>query len=137
MRYRRLDYRYTMIRFGTWPLAPMSWAQGIASPYPEEARWRPDADMCETARAIVVVVDLAGVGEDEVEIQLFDNALVVKGQRSLPGCDASSVYHAVGVRQGPFRLELPLPAAVDAEAVEVRYERGLLRITLGKREGRS
>jgi len=137
MRYRRLEYRYTMVRFGTWPLAPLSWTTGLASPYLEEARWRPDADMCETARAIVVVVDLAGVSEDEVEIQLFDNALVVKGQRTLPGCDATSVYHAVGVRQGPFRLELPLPAPVDHEAVEVHYDRGLLRISLGKHEGRA
>ena len=37
------------------------------------------------------------------------------------------MYHAVSIRQGPFRLELPLAAPVDAERVEVRYERGLLR----------
>jgi len=39
MRYRRLDYRYTMVRFSTWPLGQISWASGIASPYLEEARW--------------------------------------------------------------------------------------------------
>jgi HSP20 family molecular chaperone IbpA len=29
-------------------------------------------------------------------------------------------------------VELPLPAAVDAERVEARYDRGLLRITMPK-----
>jgi HSP20 family molecular chaperone IbpA len=42
------------------------------------------------------------------------------------------VFHAAGVRQGPFRLELPLPAPVDPDGVEARYERGLLRIALRK-----
>jgi HSP20 family molecular chaperone IbpA len=42
-------------------------------------------------------------------------------------------YHAAGVRQGPFRVELPLPAPVDGERVEALYDRGLLRISLPKR----
>jgi HSP20 family protein len=43
------------------------------------------------------------------------------------------MYHAAGVRRGPFRVELPLPAPVDPEGVQTRYERGLLRITMPKR----
>jgi len=43
------------------------------------------------------------------------------------------VYHAAGIRQGLFQVDIPLPALVDAERVEARYERGVLRITLPKR----
>jgi HSP20 family protein len=42
------------------------------------------------------------------------------------------VYHAAGIRQGPFQVEVPLPAPVDAAGVQARYEHGLLRITLPK-----
>jgi HSP20 family molecular chaperone IbpA len=42
------------------------------------------------------------------------------------------VYQAAGIRQGPFRAEVPLPVPVDAERVEARYDRGLLSITLPK-----
>jgi HSP20 family protein len=59
--------------------------------------------------------------------------LVVEGRRRLPSCQEGAVYHAAGIRQGPFRVELALPAPVDAERVEARYDRGLLRITLPKR----
>jgi HSP20 family molecular chaperone IbpA len=45
------------------------------------------------------------------------------------------VYHAAGIRRGPFKLELPLPAAVDTAKVQARHERGLLRITLAKHPG--
>ena len=98
-----------------------------------QARWRPDADTYETATTVEIIVDLAGVEEDDFEVQLFEDALVVEGRRQLPSCDERRVYHAAGIRQGPFQLELPLPAPVDPERVEARYERGLLRITLPKR----
>lgn len=135
MRYRRMTYRYTMVaqQAAGWSLVS-PWRMGLLSLTFGRPYWRPDADMCETRDGIDVVVDLAGVREDDVEIQFFDDALVIEGHRHLPGCQEDAVYHAAGVRQGPFRLELPLPDAVDTSAVDARYERGLLRITVPKRE---
>jgi HSP20 family protein len=133
MRYRRVSYRYTMM-LGSGP----SWSFG--DPWPNERvrllvpiRWRPDADTFETATTVQIVVDLAGVDEDDFEVQLFDDVVVVEGRRHLASDAESAVYHAAGIRQGPFRVELPLPAAVDPDRVDVRYDRGLLRIALAKR----
>jgi HSP20 family molecular chaperone IbpA len=135
MRYRRLSYRYAMIVRAGGP-SPL----GALWPWERvrllvEARWRPDADTYETTTAVGVVVDLAGVGEDDFEVQLFEDALVIEGRRALPACEDGAVYHAASIRQGAFRLEVPLPASVDADRVEARYERGLLRITLPKAGG--
>ena len=133
MRYRHLSYRYAMVvRSGQmWPLGDI-W-QSDRLRLLGQARWRPDADTYETATAVEVVVDLAGVDEDDFEVQLFDDALVVEGHRQPLSCQEGAVYHAAGIRHGPFRLELPLPAPVDPARVEARYDRGLLRITLRKR----
>src|SRR5499427_8718846 len=98
-------------------------------------RWRPDADIYETASAFEIVVDLAGVGDDDFEVQLFDDALVVEGQRRLLAPRESAVYHAASIRQGPFRMNLPLPGPIDADRVEAHYDRGLLRVTLPKDDG--
>jgi len=100
-----------------------------------ETRWRPDADIYETASAFEIVVDLAGVGEDDFEVQLFEDALVVEGQRRLLAPRESAVYHAASIRQGPFRMNLPLPGPIDADRVEAHYDRGLLRVTLPKDDG--
>jgi HSP20 family molecular chaperone IbpA len=135
VRYRRLGYRYTMIHRGSWPVMPTPWSGDVLNLLLGRAHWRPDADVCETALAVEIVVDLAGVEEDDLEVQLFEDALVVEGRRQPPVCKPETVYHAAGIRQGPFRLELPLPARVDASDVEARYERGLLRITIRKQEG--
>jgi len=133
MRYRRLSYRYAMVvRSGQmWPFGDI-W-QSDRLRLLVQARWRPDADTYETATTVEITVDLAGVEEDDVEVQLFDDVLVVEGRRQLPSCEEGAVYHAVGIRQGPFRVELPLPAPVDPERVETRYQGGLLHISLPKR----
>jgi HSP20 family molecular chaperone IbpA len=132
MRYRRLSYRYAMVvRSGqTWPLGPLSEIDRLRLLV--QPRWQPDADTYETAATVEIVVDLAGVDEDEIELQLFEDALVIEGRRRLPACQEGAVYQAAGIRQGPFHVELRLPAPVDPERVETRYERGLLRITLPK-----
>lgn len=133
MRYRRLSSRYTMVVHSSqsWPLGDF-WQ----SHHPRllvQAGWRPDADMYETATTIVITVDLAGVEEEDFEVQLFEDVLVVEGRRVTPSLHEGAVYHAVGIRQGPFQVAVPLPAPVDPERVEARYDRGLLHVTLPKR----
>jgi HSP20 family molecular chaperone IbpA len=135
MRYRRLSYRYAMVvRSG--PLDPLGelW-QGDRLRLLVQPRWRPDADAFETAGSVEVIVDLAGVEEDDIEVQVFEDAVVVEGRRRLPVCPEGAVYQTAGIRQGPFHLELPLPAAVDPDRGEARYDRGLLRVSLPKRAG--
>jgi HSP20 family molecular chaperone IbpA len=132
MRFRRVSYRYAVVthRIGTWAL---HWQTPVVSLVEGRPYWQPDADMWETARAIEIAVDLAGVEDDDVDVQIFDDAVVVEGRRKPPAWTDNAVWHTARVRQGPFRLELPLVAAVDPDAVEARYERGMLRIALPKR----
>jgi HSP20 family molecular chaperone IbpA len=132
LRYRLLSYRYAMVvRLGeTGPFGDLWQTDRLR--LQAQARWRPDADTYETATAIQIVVDLAGVDEDDFELQLFEDALVIEGRRQLPPRDDHALYHSAGIRQGPFRLEVPLWVAVDAERIAVRTERGLLAITLPK-----
>jgi HSP20 family protein len=95
--------------------------------------WRPPADVCESERAIEVTVDLAGVDQDELDVVLYEDALIIEGQRRLTTAP-NGVYHLAEIRQGPFRLELGLPVAFDLDRVDARYDQGLLRITLPKRQ---
>jgi len=133
LRYRSLSHRYAMVvRHGhAWPFGDIWHSDRLRLLV--QPRWRPDADTYETATTVEIVVDLAGIEDDGFEVQLFEDMVVVEGRRQLPSCQAGAVYHAASIRQGPFQLELPLPAPVDPERVEARYDRGLLHITLPKR----
>ena len=133
MRYRRLSYRYAMVVRSGQPRPFGELSETDRLRLLVEPRWRPDTDTYETVATVEILIDLAGVDEDDFEFQLFEDALVVEGRRRLPTCQAGAVYQAAGIRQGPFHVELPLPAPVDPERVNARYDRGLLRITLPKR----
>jgi HSP20 family protein len=132
MRYRRVSYRYALMltanqdrTFGD-PLATIQPGVRFA-----QTSWRPPADVCESESTIVVIVDLAGIDQDELDVVLFEDALIVEGRRRL-AADPGVVYHVAEIRQGPFRLELGLPCSIDQERVDARYDQGLLRITFRK-----
>ncbi len=143
MRYRRLRYRYALVlaaEHGTMPsggLRPIGDAWRTERPgfMLAQTTWRPPADVYETEAAITVTVELAGVDHEELDVQLFDDAVVVEGERRLPRSEAQGVYHAAELRQGRFRLELGLPAPIDPERVTAEYDRGLLQIVFMKLEG--
>ncbi len=103
---------------------------GIVEP---TGQWRPPADIHETPDAILVKMELAGMREDNIEITLYENALVVAGLREDDSDhDESICYHEAQVCYGPFRADILLPAAVRADAVEATYQNGFLRVKLLK-----
>jgi HSP20 family molecular chaperone IbpA len=132
VRHRSFAIRYDMVLVtsSSRPMALLHTERFLLA----EPRWRPAVDLYETPGAVRVTVDLAGVEEDDVEILLFDDAVVIEGTRVLPACEGEAVYHAAAIRQGPFRAAVALPAPVDTGAVEARFERGLLRVALPKLE---
>jgi HSP20 family protein len=120
----------TMRSQQTWPLGDFWQSERLRLLV--ETRWQPAADVYETAPTLEVLIDLAGVAEDDFDVQIFEDALVVEGHRRLPACQEGAVYQAASIAQGPFQVKVPLPASVDPERVETNYERGLLCITLPK-----
>ncbi len=136
MRYRRMRYRYAVV-LATQQPGPIGevWRTSRSTIQLAQPAWRPRADVYESDDAVTVTVDLAGVDADELDVQLFEDALVVGGQRRNPEPSAEGVYHAAEIPRGRFKLTLTLPAAVDLDRVDARLERGLLELTLPKAGG--
>jgi HSP20 family protein len=93
--------------------------------------WRPSADIYETPDAIIVVIELAGVNEEDMSITLFSDLLVVEGKREQPVTDMNAC-HQLGIQYGNFKSEISIHAPVDHEKVHAEYKNGLLKIMLQK-----
>jgi HSP20 family protein len=78
---------------------------------------------------VTVVADLAGVDPANVELLLTGRELVIAGVRARPAAEGSR-YQQMEIDYGPFQRVVALPADVDVEHAEARYERGLLVVTL-------
>ncbi len=94
--------------------------------------WRPAVDVYQTAGEVVVRAELAGVNEEDIEATVFSDVLVVSGERRWPPSGADITYHEAGIRYGPFRVEVFIPAAVDVDRATAQYENGFLTVSLPK-----
>jgi HSP20 family protein len=138
MRCRHLGVRYTMVLMAGQPSALGRegwWIHRMPATALAHSHWRPNADVVETAGAITVTVEVAGVDEEDVAVLLFEDVLVIEGRRELPRCEGDGVYHVAAIRQGPFRIEVPLSARTDPQGVVARCERGLVWVRLPKANG--
>lgn len=98
-----------------------------------ERTWRPPTDVAETSEALLVTVELPGVNDDDVDIVLGDDALVISGSRQPDDPGADAVYHWAQIRQGTFRVAVPVRGMAIDDEIEASFDRGLLRIRLPKR----
>lgn len=58
----------------------------------------------------------------------------LRGERRFEKDVTDENYHRVERQYGSFSRTFSLPAAVDAEKIDARYEQGVLRVILPKRE---
>ena len=94
----------------------------------------PALSVWEDENAVHAEADLPGLDPAKIEVTVNEgNQLTIQGERP-----ATEVPGAVWVRQerpfGKFVRAITLPALVDADQVEARYENGVLRLTLPKHE---
>jgi HSP20 family protein len=78
---------------------------------------------------VTVIADLAGVDPANVELIVTGRELLLAGERRRPAPDGVR-YQQMEIDYGPFERSIVLPADVDVERAEARYERGLLVVTL-------
>jgi HSP20 family protein len=93
--------------------------------------FRPQVDCYRTEDppALTVVVELAGVDPDEVQIVATPQTLLVAGERRRPEVEGR-LYQQMEVDYGPFRREVALAEDVDPAGGRASYERGLLTVVL-------
>ena len=94
--------------------------------------WRPPTDVYETSGALVVRVEIAGMSEDDFDIELMRRELIVSGRREDNASGTKLAYQQMEVFYGEFRTEVYLPWSVDVSAVEATYDDGFLTIMLPK-----
>jgi HSP20 family protein len=93
-----------------------------------EGPFSPATDVYATDDAVVVTVELPGVGDDDVAVETGDRQLTVRGTRHFRGEGAA--YHRLERSYGEFRCAIALPADADAARRRVRLEAGVLTVEI-------
>jgi HSP20 family protein len=95
--------------------------------------WTPAVDIYETENELVLQADLPEVSEKDLDIQIENNLLTIRGERRLAPSVKEENFLRVERTYGSFSRSFRLPTSIDSERIEARYKNGVLTIELPKR----
>jgi len=95
-----------------------------------EPSWAPAADLVVGERDARVLLELAGVPRESIQVTIRGRILEVTGRREPPPKAQGAAYHRAEIYFGTFRRVVELPWEADADSVKALYRDGMLSVRL-------
>jgi HSP20 family protein len=95
-----------------------------------EPAWSPPADLEVSKVGARVLVELAGVPRESIQVRIHGRLLEVSGRREAPRAPGDTHYHRAEIYFGDFRRAVELPWDADASSIEAQFKDGMLSIRL-------
>ena len=95
--------------------------------------WAPAVDIYETENELVLKADLPDVNEKDMDIQVENNMLTIRGERKFEQKVKEDNYLRVERTYGSFSRSFSLPSTINSESIKAEYKNGVLTIELPKR----
>ncbi len=102
---------------------PASWAFGGLAP---------SVDVRDDETSICIMVELAGVDKNDIELYLENDVLIIRGEKKPSLEERRGNFFVMERAYGSFRRSITLPDPIDEQQVKATFEDGLLSITLPK-----
>jgi HSP20 family protein len=95
--------------------------------------WSPVSDLLETPQSLVLLCEIPGISEKEIDVRVDEGVLTISGERRMDTEGAGGRFHRVERSYGRFSRRFVLPTAVSADGVSAAYRDGVLSVTLPKK----
>lgn len=92
------------------------------------------AETWETAKAVIIRIEIPGMTKDELSIVLRRGTLLVSGDRRSGDNGQDRSYRLAERAYGRFKRSIPIPSDVDTLAPEFTYRDGVVTVILAKVE---
>ena len=102
--------------------------------FSEEMTFMPAFDVSETQNELIVKGEVPGMDQKDIDINLSDGLLTIKGEKKHEKEDKNENYHCVERHYGKFSRTMRVPFEVEADKVDATYKDGVLKVTLPKSE---
>jgi HSP20 family molecular chaperone IbpA len=116
------------------------WVDHVLGPNYQQYRrgeaWCPAVNLYEDQSNYYVIVELAGLCAEDIDIRLDETRMVISGRRAapeIPGMEDEVCMHLMEIDHGPFLRTLDLSPDADTDAIEANLGRGYLTIRVPKK----
>ncbi|MEN9359624.1 MAG: hypothetical protein RL095_1159 [Verrucomicrobiota bacterium] len=93
---------------------------------------QPPTNIAEDASGYLVEMELPGIEEGAIDLQVKNRILSVKAERKLQVPNDKFRWHRVETASGSYERLLTLPEGIDGEGIRASFRNGLLSIALPK-----
>jgi HSP20 family protein len=93
----------------------------------------PAVDVYEDEHQVTLKIEVPGIDEKDIDVQVENNVLTVHGERRIEKEEKEENYRRVERHYGTFTRTFNLPQTVDTESVSATYDKGVLNIALPKK----
>jgi HSP20 family protein len=134
-----------LTRFDRWdPLEELTalrgrmdslWSRMSTDEAPVMADWAPTSDVIESKEEITIKAELPGVDMKDVQVQIENGMLTIRGERKGEKETEEKGYRRVERAYGSFFRSYPLPQNVEPEKIGATLENGLLEVHMPKKAG--
>ena len=94
----------------------------------------PACEIRDEEKNFLISIDVPGLSKEELEIEVKDNQLHVSGERKQKSGTEKDTVLRSEKRFGKFSRAFSLPQNVNTEAIQARFENGVLEIAIPKEE---
>lgn len=94
--------------------------------------WQPLADVFETEEEWCMSADLPGVADDDLQVELAEKYLTIKGRRETHPAFGGSGSSQLECPEGHFCRTFSLPQNVKKDAIQAELKRGVLTVRVPK-----
>ena len=94
----------------------------------------PPVDVYEDAHQLVLKLEVPGIKQEDLDVQVENQTLTVKGERKFEKNEKEENFHRIERRYGSFVRSFTLPQSVDAGSVKANYDNGVLTVSFAKKE---
>jgi HSP20 family protein len=92
----------------------------------------PSMDVSETDKEIEITAELPGLEEKDVQINVSDNILSIRGEKKAEKEQKDKNYRMVERSYGSFERSLELPDGINADAIKASIDKGVLKVVVPK-----
>lgn len=96
------------------------------------AAWRPYTDIFETEAGVTILVDLPGVEKEDVSVEVKENILTIKGNRTFKETVDESKYYRRERNHGSFQRSFGMRGTIAPEKIKASFKNGVLKIELAR-----
>jgi HSP20 family protein len=92
----------------------------------------PAADVYETESEFVVELEVPGYEDEELQIEVTDHTLSVKGERTEEKEQTEKTFHRRERLEKSFERRFTLPTEADLEKAKATFKKGVLEVHIAK-----